>query len=197
MEMIDPSGPGILTAFLPPRTIAAGLWLLLATVTLSAKTGTPDTKPPGVIVGDVRVELLSDSLVRLEVKGPEGFENRNTFHIVNRDWPGTAFTTNISAGEAVIQTANYSVRVPQNAASLNGVRVESPNGRILYEYDGRLENNRWLPGPADNPQAWWFADTPRMVPPPWGLTPPISREGREVNEGNFSTSQPSRSSREL
>ena len=28
------------------------------------------------------------------------------------------------------------------------------------------------PGPADRPQAWWFADTPRMVPPSWGLTPP-------------------------
>ena len=143
------------------------MFLSVAGVGLAtARAGVPD-----VIVGKVRVQLLSDSLVRLELKGPEGFENRPTFHVVNRHWPGTAFTTNLNAGAVVIQTANYSVRVPQDAASLNDVRVESADGRTLYTYGGKLENNRWLPGPEDKPQVWWFADTPRIVPPPWGLTP--------------------------
>ena len=64
------------------------------------------------------------------------------------------------------------MRVPQNANSLDGVRVESTSGQLLYAYDGKLENNKWLPGPADKPEVWSFADTPRIVPPPWGLTPP-------------------------
>jgi hypothetical protein len=34
-----------------------------------------------VIAGSVRVQLLSDSLVRLELKGAEGFEDRNPFHV--------------------------------------------------------------------------------------------------------------------
>ncbi len=138
---------------------------------VTAQTGTAESGSPDIVVGKVRVQLLSGSLVRLELRGPEGFENRATFHVVNRDWPGTAFTTNTNAGDVVISTANYTVRVPQNAKSLDGVRVESTSGQLLYAYDGKLENNKWLPGPADKPEVWSFADTPRIIPPPWGLTP--------------------------
>lgn len=121
--------------------------------------------------GDVRVQLLSDSLVRLELKGPESFEDRTTFHVLNRRWPGVAYHTNAEAGELVIATADYSVVVPEGATSLVGVCVQSPDGRVLYRYDGKLDNSRWLPGPAQKPQVWWFADSPRLIPPPWGLTP--------------------------
>ena len=150
------------------RIVLASLaGLCLAT----ARTGAAQSGSPDIVVGKVRVQLLSDSLVRLELRGLKGFENRATFHIVNREWPGTPFATNNNAGDIVISTANYTVRVPQNTESLDGVRVESTNGQLLYAYDGKLENNRWLPGPADKPEVWSFADTPRIVPPPWGLTP--------------------------
>ncbi len=139
---------------------------------VTARTGIAESVSPDVVVGKVRVQVLSGSLVRLELRGPEGFENRATFHVVNRDWPGTAFTTNTDAGDVVVSTANYAVRIPQNAESLDGVRVESTSGHLLYAYDGRLENNKWLPGPADKPEVWSFADTPRIIPPSWGLTPP-------------------------
>jgi len=120
------------------------------------------------------VQLLSDSLVRLEWQGTQGFENRQTFHVVNRDWPGAAFTTNTDGNDLVIHTANYVVRVPQIAISFDGVRIESTNGRILYAYDGKLTNSQWLPAPTDKPMVWSFADSPRLVPPPWGLTPPAA-----------------------
>ncbi len=128
--------------------------------------------PSGIVTDDVRVQLLSDSLVRIEFKGPTGFEDRKTFHVVNRDWPGTAFMAETNSGVIKIKTANYVVAVPQNAASLDGVSVVSADGTELYHYDGRLDNSRWLPSPADKPQSWWFADSPRIVPPLWGLTPP-------------------------
>jgi alpha-glucosidase (family GH31 glycosyl hydrolase) len=123
--------------------------------------------------GNVRVQLLSDSLVRLEMKGPQGFEDRKTFHVVNRDWSDSASVSVQTNSDSVeIHAAGYIVHVPLNATSLDGVTVLSKNGDVLYRYDGKLENNRWLPAPSDHPQAWWFADTPRVVPPPWGLTPP-------------------------
>jgi alpha-glucosidase (family GH31 glycosyl hydrolase) len=143
--------------------------LFLATL-LAA--GFAPAKPSDFITGNVRVQLLSDSLVRIELRGSEGFENRKTFQVVNRDWPGTAFTTNTNGNDFVIHTASYVVRVPQSARSLDGVRVESTDGRTGYTYDGKLTNSLWLPGPADQPVVWSFADSPRMVPPPWGLTPP-------------------------
>ena len=137
-----------------------------------------------IVVGNVRVQLLSDSLVRLEVKGPQGFEDFLTFHIVNRNWPGVEYSVQTNSDNVEIRARDYTVHIPLNtslldgvatplnATSLDGVTVLSTDGGVLYRYDGKLENNRWLPAPSDHPQVWWFADTPRIVPSPWGLTSP-------------------------
>jgi alpha-glucosidase (family GH31 glycosyl hydrolase) len=150
-----------------PRRTRIGFFPGIFLIATLAATASPES----VVVGNVRVQLLSGSLVRFELRGPAGFENRNTFHVLNRNWPGIKFSTNVDMAEIVIKTSDYFVRVPQNAMSLAGVRVESPGGKTLYTYTGRLENSEWLPGPSENPQAWSFADSPRMIPPPWGLTP--------------------------
>jgi hypothetical protein len=128
--------------------------------------------PQNIVVGNVRVQLLSDSLVRIELKGAGGFEDRKTFHIVSRDWPGAKFSTLTNSGVAEIRAADFVVRVPQSADSLDGISIASSNGVELYRYDGVLANSVWLPSPSDKPQAWSFADSPRMIPPPQGLTPP-------------------------
>jgi hypothetical protein len=138
------------------------------------RPATAGTGSQNIVAGKIRVQLLSDSLVRIEWQGAEGFEDRKTFHVVNRNWPGAAFTTNTDGNDLVIHTANYVVRVPQNAKSLDGVRVESTDGQVLYSYDGVLTNSQWLPAPADKPMVWSFADSPRLVPPLWGLTPPAA-----------------------
>ncbi|HEU5069419.1 MAG TPA: TIM-barrel domain-containing protein [Verrucomicrobiae bacterium] len=124
-----------------------------------------------VVVGSVRVQCLSSNLVRLEVMGPEGFEDRPTFHVVSRDWPGTASTTNLGAGQVLISTPNYTVHVPSGATSLSGIYLTSPGGQTNFTYDGSLNNSVWLPGPAEKPASWSFADSPRLMPPGWGITP--------------------------
>jgi Glycosyl hydrolases family 31/PA14 domain/Domain of unknown function (DUF5110) len=123
------------------------------------------------VVGSVRVQCLSGSLVRLEAVGPNGFENRETFHVVNRNWPGTACTSNLVSGEVRIGTTDYTVHVPAGATSLAGIYLTSPAGQILFQGSASLTNSLWLPGPSDNPVAWSFADSPRLIPPAWGLTP--------------------------
>jgi hypothetical protein len=155
------------------------LFASLVFFTASIQPAMAGAGPQSVIAGKIRVQLLSDSLVRIEGQGAEGFEDRQTFHVVNRDWPGTAFTTDTDGNDLVIHTANYVVRVPQNARSLDGVRVESTDGRVLYAYDGKLDNSQWLPAPAGQPTVWSFADSPRLVPPPWGLTPPAAPKRSE------------------
>src|SRR5271154_6097479 len=124
-----------------------------------------------IIVGSVRVQMLSSSLVRLESVGAEGFEDRNTFHVVNRNWPGTTYSSNLVSGTVVITTPGYVVYVPQAATSLTGAYVTSPSGQVLYQFNGTLNNSVWLPGPSDNPTVLSFADTPRLVPPPGGVVP--------------------------
>lgn len=125
-----------------------------------------------VIVGSVRVQILSASLVRLESEGTEGFEDRNTFHVVNRNWPGTSYTSNLLFSEVVVTTANYAVHVPQGATSLSGTYITSQGGQVLYQYSRALTNSIWLPGPSANPTVVSFADTPRLVPPSWGTITP-------------------------
>ena len=124
-----------------------------------------------VVVGSVRVQLLSDSLVRLEARGSEGFEDRTTFHIKDRNWPGTEFSSNLVSGEIALSTAHYTVHVPEGATSLTGTYVTSPTGGSLYQFNGTLNNSVWLPGPSDNPQVMSFADSPRLIPPAWGIAP--------------------------
>jgi len=166
----------------PGRCFAAELFAAL-TMFSSATHAASTVAPPSVVVGNVRVQLLSGSLVRIELKEPEGFEDRKTFHIVDRDWPGAAFTMETNSGAVEIKTTDYVVAVPQAGMTLDGVRVESAAGRVLYTYNGKLENNKWLPGPADKPQVWSFADTPRIIPPLWGLTPAPTKTKRPETSG--------------
>ena len=74
--------------------------------------------PAYVIEGEVRVELLRDTLVRIETKGPRGFENRPSFTVEKRTgWDTVAFSTEKENGYTVIRTAAYNVYVPVGAAS--------------------------------------------------------------------------------
>lgn len=130
------------------------------------------TASDSVIVGAVRVQMLSGSVVRLESEGAKGFENRNTFHVVNRNWPGTSYTSNLVSSEVILSSTNYVVHVPQGATSLSGTYVTSPSGQILYQYNGVLTNSIWLPGPSAGPTVVSFADTPRLIPPSWGTITP-------------------------
>ncbi len=72
-----------------------------------------------ITVGDVRVSALSASLLRVEQKGPTGFEDRATMNIVGRDsFPGLAISElNTSATGTWLATTAYHVFVPKPAAS--------------------------------------------------------------------------------
>ena len=84
------------------------------------------------VVGNVRVQPLSPSLVRIELKGPNGFENRETFHIAERNWPGNIITRTASDSSVLINTPDYIVRVPENASSLDGIKITSVDGAELW-----------------------------------------------------------------
>jgi len=163
--------------------------LLVSVFFLSA--GQPLWAGDALTVGNVRVQLLDDSLVRIELKGLKGFEDRGTFHIVNRDWSGASFDLKTNADGVEIKAARYTVHVPLNAASLEGVSVVSADGVGLYHYTGLLTNSVWFPSPSDKPQVWSFADTPRIVPPPWGLTPaPADAQHPETSGWDLSNDAP-------
>lgn len=84
------------------------------------------------IIGNVRVQVLSPTLVRIELKGPQGFEDRPTFHITGRSWPGAAVTRSSSGGVELIQTPDFTVKVPSGAQSLNDIVITDPSDAVIW-----------------------------------------------------------------
>src|SRR4051812_14791642 len=120
-------------------------------------------EPQSFSVGALRLQCLSPTLLRVEVKGPKGFEDAPTFHIVNRDWPGAKAEQSNDGESVVVRGERFQLRLPKNAKSLEDVKVESRDGQTLWSFDGTLVNNNWLPGPSESGKAWAIADTPRLA----------------------------------
>ena len=121
--------------------------------------------------GPVRIQILSPTLVRLELKGPRGFEDRPSFRAVQRSWPG-APCERIACGRSVeLRTEGWRLLVPAQPKDLRGIQIRDREGRLLWAWEDGLGGSRALPAPGQAPQAWAVADTPRLIPPSWGATP--------------------------
>lgn len=114
-------------------------------------------------VGNVRITAISDSLVRIEAKGPKGWENRPTFHVAARPKAQSTLERTEDAGMVQLDGRFFRILIPEGASSPVGVKVLSKRGTVLYEVSGQETNSVWLPEPSDKPQAWAFADKPRLV----------------------------------
>ena len=122
-------------------------------------------KPNEEILGNIRVQLLSDTLVRIEVKGAKGFEDRPSFTVVDRDaWDDVAYTAETSDGYTVIKAKAYYVYIPINAATPDGCFITDTSGNKLWEYKANTTSNVYLPSPSDKLDSWYFTDTPRVIP---------------------------------
>ena len=131
--------------------------------------------PSFVTEGQVRVELLCDTLVRIETKGPKGYENRPSFTVEKRTgWDEVAFTETTENGYHAIATAAYTVYVPLHAASAEGCYITDPSGAELWRFTTDTDSNVVLPSPSDELRSWYFTDTPRVIP---------SAAGYSVNPG--------------
>lgn len=123
------------------------------------------------VQGQLRVQILSETLIRVEKKGPAGFEDRVTFSVVERNWPGAEVAAQKAGDSLQINGAHWSVRLPDTADSLSSVVISDEAGEL-----GCLDAERvrfsYLPAPSEQIRWWVMPDAPRMVPPEWGATPP-------------------------
>lgn len=132
------------------------MYLILALMSSFAAVSRADE-----IIGNVRVQVLSPTLVRIELKGPQGFENRPTFHITERNWPGTAVTRSSSGGFELIETADFIVKVPSEGQSLDEIVVTDRSGTVIWSMPssaGVTIRCRW----TENGQAYLFDNGDRV-----------------------------------
>ncbi|MHC5110572.1 MAG: TIM-barrel domain-containing protein [Planctomycetota bacterium] len=147
----------------------ARIFLALAGTLIAHSVAIAET----IIVDNIRVQILTPNLIRLEERGLRGFEDRTTFHVTGRSWPPVT-DVHQTAGQntTMISVGAWQLRIKRPADSILGIEILDGGDNLLYQCDGSETNSNWLPQPGDMQQAWSFADNPRIVPPTWGSLPP-------------------------
>ncbi len=132
-----------------------------------------------IVFNNVRVQLLSESVVRVEFAKGGKFCDGNTFFIPNKaDYKNNEVT--YTREEGVISFGEYKLYIPENAKSLTGVRLEK-NGRKIYTYT-KLANSGELPALDRTPEVFAISDTPRIIVPEGGYS--AERQGEYKVEEN-------------
>lgn len=122
------------------------------------------------VFGSVRVQFLTPRLVRVEQKGPSGFENRETFNVLRPYWGPVKVKESTSADGSVLTTDFLTVKIATAAKDISAASVYDRDGKLLFQWEGKPPAPSYLPAPTE-PQDFVFADYPRIVPPAWGATP--------------------------
>ena len=89
------------------------------------------------LVGDaVRVELLSDTVIRVEAKDENGFLDSTTLVAVGReDFPGVVATTRTEGDNLIAETAGYTVTLAKSKTlDADAVTVADKDGNVLWRY---------------------------------------------------------------
>ena len=128
------------------------------------------------VVGEVRVQPLGAYVVRIEQRGPKGFEDRETFTANPRAFAGAEAEETREDGAVCIATPTYRVVVPAGARSLEGVCVEPAGGGTACVLSNAALSKKFLPEPSALPSTWVLGDSPRAVPPARGALPPPEGE---------------------
>ena len=95
-----------------------------------------------VMTKDVRFQILTPTLVRMEYSASGKFIDAPTIVVLNRKWPDVNFTANEENGHLVIQTTNFTVFY-----KLNSGKFQKENMKISWKNKGREFS--WAPGDSD------------------------------------------------
>ncbi len=129
-----------------------------------------------IIYGNIRVQLLSEEIVRIEYGKNGKFCNENTFFIPNRtEYKGSVSYTR---EKEAICFGDYKLCLSESAKSLNGVCLEK-KGKKVYTYI-KLANSGELPALDKTPEAFALSDTPRIIVPEGGYS--VERKGEYTVE---------------
>lgn len=131
-----------------------------------------------IFLNNIRVQILSRDIVRIERARKGAFCDQNTFFIPNR----TGYTDAVAYSQEgnVICFGEYVLYIPEESRSLTGVRLEK-NGKKVYGYK-KLANTGELPALDKTPEVFALSDTPRIIIPEGGYSQ--NRKGQYKVEEN-------------
>ncbi len=126
-----------------------------------------------VVEGNVRVQVLSEDVFRIELKSSTGFFDDSTLQIIGKDeYDGADFTVKSAGGYRVVSIGDYNVYIPLRATTMSGVYVKDMNTRKrVWTYSTGVSNSGELPMPASTPEIFAINDCPRIIEPEGGYAP--------------------------
>lgn len=131
------------------------------------------------IFGNLRIQILSEKIIRLEYGKDCKFCDENTLFIPDRGQYDTASVSYTQQG-GEIRLGGYMLTVPEAAQSLSGVTLEKEGVRV-YTYK-RLANSGELPALDKTPEVFAVSDNPRITVPKGGYS--VNRKGGYTVEEN-------------
>jgi alpha-glucosidase len=136
------------------------------------------------VTGTIRIQALGPTLIRVEQRGPKGFEDRETFSVKQRNTETNGWASSSEEGATVFTTAQCRVVIPEAAVGLDGVRIETTSGELLCRLSAAaVRSNSFLPSPSSLPSVWVLGDSPRVIPSARGALPPP--EGEETPDSGW------------
>lgn len=125
-----------------------------------------------IIFGNVRVQLLTPEIVRLEYAKKGAFCDDDTFFVPNRK----AFNGKVEYRRYgnYINFGDYSLTIPVDGRSLSGITL-TKKGLSVYRYK-KVVNSGELPALNKTPEVFVVSDTPRIIVPEGGYSK--NRKGR-------------------
>lgn len=123
------------------------------------------------VLNNLRIQFVTDTIVRLEVKHDGKFCDENTMFIPDRNIDGNDVDFTISNDDVhtYLNFNGYTLSMIKSGKSLNGLKVTDKNGKTLYTYK-KLANTGELPTPENTPEVFALSDTPRIIVPAHGYT---------------------------
>lgn len=119
------------------------------------------------IYNNVRVQFLSQEIVRLELGKKGEFCDSDTFLIPNKNsYNGADFVETQKSDGIELSIDSITVTIPKNCVKLNGIKIFA-DGVQVYAYK-KIKNSGELPELGKTPYAFPIMDNPRIIVPDGG-----------------------------
>lgn len=136
---------------------------------------------PEIFCGDLRIQVLSDSLIRFERADATGFEDQLTFHVVSRLFAMPAFSVRFIRNSVRVSTRLIEFEIPVSIKHLHEISFRYQ--RRWFRIENAKTGHADLPEPGNLPDYWVFSDFPRLIPPEFGASAPSAEFDNDLLSG--------------
>ncbi len=132
-----------------------------------------------VILGKIRIQLISCDIIRVEFDKNGRFEDVPTFFIPNRDEFSCCSHINVLEDDSkkVVGVGDMTLVIPDGGKSLRGMALYRGDEKV-YEYR-KMKNTGELPALGKTPYVFQVVDSPRIICPKHGYSKESEMHGEQ------------------